>query len=57
MNKKEAKAQQRELQRKLFRAWKERLENGKLSNTEAIRRAKSLSRKRIKLEEINNAVD
>jgi hypothetical protein len=57
MNKKEAKAEQRVLQRKLFRAWKTRLENGKLSNTEAIRRAKSLSRKRIKLEEVDNAVD
>jgi hypothetical protein len=46
------KAEQRVIQRKLFKSWKLRLENGKLSNAQATRRAKSLSRKLIKLEDV-----
>jgi hypothetical protein len=41
--------EQREAQRKLFRLWKARLENGKLNNKQANKRAKSLSRKRIEV--------
>lgn len=42
-------AEQREAQRKLFRLWQARLENGKLNYKQANKRAKSLSRKRIEV--------
>jgi hypothetical protein len=49
MNRKQKYAEQRAIQRKLFKSWKLHLENGKHTNAQAIRRAKSLSRKGIKI--------
>ena len=48
--KKQLKAEQRVLERKLFREWKAYLENTKLTSRQAVRRAKSLSRKLISRE-------